>query len=248
MKNLSIDPYKTVSDIVQEDYRTADTFEKFNINYCSGENITLLQACEASKIGLGELQKELEKACRDIFVFNQLDYHRWKVDFLIDYIVNVHHAYLNSTMPVLLNRVTSFVNNYKKRYPYLPNVLKTFDQLITQLTNHIRHEEEIIFPYMKQIDNAYKRKESYGSLLVRTLRKPLINHEEEHFKIDELFKRLRSATNNYSFPAEACINHQVIYHKLNEFDDDMTQHKYLEDDILFPKAMNMERELLHIQS
>lgn len=248
MKNLSIDPYKTVSDIVQEDYRTADAFEKFNINYCSGENITLLQACETSNIRLGELQKELERVCRDIFVFNQLDYDHWKVDFLIDYIVNVHHAYLKSRMPVLLDQVTSFVNNYKNRYPYLENVSKSFVQLIAQLTLHIGHEEELTFPYMKQIENAYKRKESYGNLLVRTLRKPLINHEEEHLKIDELFRRLRSATNNYSFPSDACVNHQVIYHKLNEFDDDMTQHKYLEDEILFPKSMNMERELLHIQS
>jgi regulator of cell morphogenesis and NO signaling len=148
----------------------------------------------------------------------------------------------------LLDQVTSFVNNHKKQYPNLQDVLKVLSQLITHLTIHISHEEEIIFPYMKQIDNAYKRKESYGNLLVRTLRKPLINHEDEHLKIDEFFLKLRSLTNNYNFPADACTNHQVIYHKLEEFDDDMTQHKYLEDDILFPKAMNMEKELLHIQS
>jgi regulator of cell morphogenesis and NO signaling len=248
MKNFSIDPGKSIAGIVREDYRTADTFKKFGINYCCGGKITLQDACQSMNLDLQEVQAELEKVQRTIIVFHQLDYNSWKVDFLIDYIINVHHAYLNSTMPPLLDQVTTFVNNHKKQYPYLQDVLKTFDQLITQLTIHIRHEEEIIFPYMKQIDNAYKRKESYGNLLVRTLRKPLINHEDEHLKINELFGKLRTLTNNYNIPADACTNHQVIYHKLEEFDDDMTQHKYLEDDILFPKAMNMEKELLHIQS
>jgi regulator of cell morphogenesis and NO signaling len=248
MKNFSIDPGKSIADIVREDYRTADTFKRFGINYCCGGKVTLIDACQSRNLNLQEVQAELEKARRRVIVFHQLDYNSWKVDFLIDYIINVHHAYLDSTMPVLLDQVTTFVNNHKKQYPYLQDVFKTFDQLITQLTIHIRHEEEIIFPYMKQVDNAYKRKESYGNLLVRTLRKPLINHEDEHLKIDELFLKLRNLTNNYNFPADACTNHQVIFHKLEEFDDDMIQHKYLEDGVLFPKAMKMEKELLQIQS
>jgi len=248
MKNFSIDPGKSIADIVREDYRTAETFIKFGINYCCGGKTTLRDVCESQNLKLEELLAELEKRQRKITVFHELDYNSWKVDFLIDYIINVHHAYLNLTITRLLDQVTSFVNNHKKQYPNLQDVLKVLSQLITHLTIHISHEEEIIFPYMKQIDNAYKRKESYGNLLVRTLRKPLINHEDEHLKIDEFFLKLRSLTNNYNFPADACTNHQVIYHKLQEFDDDMTQHKYLEDNILFPKAMNMEKELLHIQS
>ena len=247
MMNFSIDPGKSIADIVREDYRTAETFVKFGINYCCGGNKSLRDVCEAKKLDLKVVLAQLKKAQRQIAVFHELDYNSWKVDFLIDYIINVHHAYLNSTMTRLLDQVTSFVNNHKKQYPYLQDLLKVLNQLITHLTIHIRHEEEIIFPYMKQIDNAYKRKESYGNLLVRTLRKPLVNHEEEHLKIDELFLKLRNLTNNYKYPSEACTTHQVIFHKLEEFDADMAQHKYLEDDILFPKAMHMERELLHIQ-
>jgi regulator of cell morphogenesis and NO signaling len=247
MMIFSIDPGKSIADIVREDYRTAETFVKFGINYCCGGNKSLRDVCEVKNLDLKVVLAQLKKAQRQIAVFHELDYNSWKVDFLIDYIINVHHAYLNSTMTRLLDQVTSFVNNHKKQYPYLQDLLKVLNQLITHLTIHIRHEEEIIFPYMKQIDNAYKRKESYGNLLVRTLRKPLINHEEEHLKVDELFLKLRNLTNNYNYPSEACTTHQVIFHKLEEFDADMAQHKYLEDDILFLKAMHMERELLHIQ-
>lgn len=248
MKSFSIDPANSIVTIVQEDYRTADIFIKYGINYCCEGTISLQDACNSRNLDLDEVKTKLEKAQQKTIVLHPFDYSKWKVDFLIDYIINVHHAYLENIMPVLLEQVTSFVNKHKKEYPYLLDVLKTFDQLINHLTIHIRHEEEITFPYMKQIDNAYKRKESYGNLLVRTLRKPLINHEDEHLKLNTLFSKLKELTNNYSSPANACINLQVIFHKLEEFDDDMTQHKYLEDEVLFPKVMKMEKELLQIQS
>lgn len=248
MKSFSIDPANSIATIVQGDYRTADIFVKLGINYCCEGEITLQDACNSRNLDLNEVKANLEKAQQKIIVLHPLDFNKWKVDFLIDYIINVHHAYLENTMPLLLQQVTTFVNKHKKEYAYLQDVLKTFDQLINYLTIHIRHEEEITFPYMKQIDNAYKRKESYGNLLVRTLRKPLINHEDEHLKLNSLFSKLKELTNNYSSPTKACINHQVIFHKLEEFDDDMTQHKYLEDEVLFPKVMKMEKELLQIQS
>jgi regulator of cell morphogenesis and NO signaling len=117
-------------------------------------------------------------------------------------------------------------------------------QLSGELTFHNRHEEEVIFPYIKQVETTFRRKEIYGNLFVRTLRKPLNAVEKEHAQISVLLDQLKSQANGYNFPEKACTNHQVIYHKLREFHDDMIQHKHLENNILFPKAIRLEQELL----
>ena len=235
---------KTVSDIVREDYRTADVFKKYGINYCCSGQAALIEACALKDIDYNEVVNDLRKATRTICLPSNLLFDNWKIDFLIDYIVNVHHAYLSQVLPEMEVNLISFVNSHTKQYPELERVLKIFQLIVDSLTLHNRHEEEIIFPYIKQMENMHRRKETYGSLFVRTLRKPLNNIEEEHKKITELLLELRTLTNNYTFPPNACTNHQVVFKKLKEFDDDMIQHKHLENNILFPKAIEMEKELL----
>ncbi len=114
-----------------------------------------------------------------------------------------------------------------------------------EIPPHMKKEEEIYFPYIKQIYHAHKHRESYARLLIRTLRKPL---EEvmlkEHETTRSNLHKLRTATNNYTPPEKACITHKVTFAKLKELDKDLVQHIHLESNILFPKAIKMEQELL----
>ena len=238
------DPLSTVSDIVRSDYRTADVFRRHNINYCCAGHITVKDACDSLKLNYDDIREELEKATLNIQLPNTLQFNEWKLDFLVDYIINVHHAYLFQAIPELDSALDSFMSSHLKQFPYLSKIHQIFHELIEILVRHNRHEEAVIFSYIKQLDRAYSRKESYGSLFVRTLRKPLDNIESEHKKIGELLLRLRAATNNYTFPANACTNHQVLFRKLQEFHNDLVQHKHLENNILFPKAREIEQELL----
>ena len=235
---------KTVSEIVRSDYRAADVFKKYGIGYCCGGQVALAEACAAKNINYDELVKELQDATRDLSLPNTVQYDKWKMDFLIDYIINIHHAYINSALPLMQANLLSFVNSHKKQYPELTEVQNVFEQLGALLITHNLQEEETIFPYIKQIETTHRRKEIYGSLFVRTLGKPLSESEKEHTKISELLSELRRLTNNYTFSENACTNHRVVYNKLREFDNDLMQHKHLENNILFPKAIEMERELL----
>ena len=237
---------KTISEIVREDYRTADVFKKLGINYCCSGEVFLLEACEAKGINYIEVEKELSEATRNIYVSNALQFSEWKIDFLIDYIINVHHAYLYKALPSLEVRLNSFIEGHKKKHPELMKINEVFGELSKFLLNHNRHEEEIIFPYIKQINVAYQRKESYGNLFVRTLRKPLDNIEKQHSVIGEYLQKLKLYTNNYLPPANACTNHQVLYHNLHEVYNDLMQHKHLERNILFPKAIEIEQQLLQL--
>ncbi len=238
------DTNMTISEIVQSDYRTADVFKKYNINYCCSGRISLEEACKIKAIETETIIKDIEEVTRNINIPSNLDFASWNVDFLIDYIINVHHAYLKLSLPLLELRLVSFASGHAKKHPELENIQDTFMKLLPLLQSHNLHEEEIIFPYIKQISIASRRNESYANLFVKTLRKPLDNIDDEHLKISKLLDRLKSDTNNYTFPEKACTNHQVLYHKLKELHTDMLQHKHLEINLLFPKAIAIEKELL----
>jgi regulator of cell morphogenesis and NO signaling len=121
-------------------------------------------------------------------------------------------------------------------------------RLMKEIPPHMKKEEEVIFPYIKQIYHAWRHQESYASLLVRTLRKPVEEvMQSEHETVGKQLNRMREITNHYSPPANACLTHKVTYAKLQELDNDLVQHIHLENNILFPKAIALEKELLQKQ-
>ena len=234
----------TISEIVKKDYRTADVFRKYQLSYCCSGNIPLKSACEAKGIDYEEVSADLRRSTRDFGISNNLTFNEWTADFLIDFLIHIHHAFLYKTLPTLTATLESFTLGHQVKYPELTTVTALFSRLSGILMQHNRHEDEIIFPYIKQIDLAYRRKEPYGNLFVRTLRKPLHNIEQEHLKIQDLLNELQRETNYFTAPDKACINYQVIYKKLEELYDNLIQHKWLEDEVLFPKAIAIEQKLL----
>ncbi len=234
----------SISDMVKKDYRTADVFRKHQLSFCCSGNIPLKSACEARGIDFEVLSAELRFSTRDLRISNDLPFDEWKIDFLIDFISNVHHNYLYQTVPSLATTLESFTVGHQDKYPELIPVRELFKKLADIVMPHNKHEDEIIFPYIKQIDSAYRRKEPYGNLFVRTLRKPLHNVEKEHAQIQNLLNELRKGTRQFTPPDGACLNYTVIYKKLEEVVNNLIQHEYLEDNLLFPKAIAVEQKLL----
>jgi regulator of cell morphogenesis and NO signaling len=237
---------KSVADIVKSDYRTAAIFKQYGINYCCGGQLSLLEACMVKGIDYKNLQEKLSNATRNIYINNALQFANWKIDFLIDYIINVHHAYLDETIPALKSAMFSFIEGHKKKFPELEKLFMSFTELSNILLLQNKHEEEVIFPYIKQLESTHRRKEVYGNLFVRTLRKPLSSLEKENNIIRKLLAEMEACANDFQFPSNACTSHQVIYHRLKEFHDDLVQHKHLEKNILYPRAVDLEKELLQL--
>ncbi len=238
---------KTVSDIVRNDYRTADVFKKWGINYCCGGNLPLDEACAIQQIDRVALDAELCLATQTISLPGSTAFDEWPLPFLTDYIIHVHHGYLKRVLPGLKQFINSYVPGHLKKFPHLAAVHDTFLNLATELEEHMEGEEESIFPYIKQIISTFSRQEEYGRLFVRTMSRPLADViEKEHSRIAFHLNQLRQQANHYSFDADACTNYQVLYGKLREFDADLVQHKHLENNILFPKALQMEKSLLQL--
>jgi len=234
-----------VTDIVARDYRTADVFRKYDIEFCCGGRRPLRTACEMQGLDTQKIKEELKQAIRVIHVCPTLPFDEWPLDFLADYIVHVHHSYLRKALPEAKEHLARFALGHRKKYTYLPELEKEFAALLSFFPAHLKHEEEIIFPYIKRIDKAYRDKEPYAPLLVRTLRKPVKETmQQEHKMTEAILQRLRALTGNYTVPENACTSHQVTFHKLREIDNDMTQHIYLESNLLFSKAIAIEKDLL----
>jgi regulator of cell morphogenesis and NO signaling len=247
LKTQHINPSSFVTDIVKNDYRTADVFRRYGIEYCCGGKWPLEMVCATNDIDINNLIRELEEATRTVQVPNTLPFRDWNIDFLTDYIVHVHHQYLKNQLPVIRENLHKFSEEHRKKYTYLPHLEKIFSGLFNEMLPHIEQEEEIIFPYIRQINHAFHSKESYASLLVKTMRKPieqLMSHEHE--MVTGSLHEMRKLTSEYNPPESACTSHRVTFSRLRELDNDLTQHVHLENNILFPRVIEMEKILLSL--
>ena len=233
-----------VTDLVIRDHRATGIFRKYNINFCCGGNITLEEACKRTNADLQQVLKELNRTLQVSRMADSVDSSKWNIDFLIDYLVNVHHTYLYDNLPDLKETMVKFTSGHQAKYAYLGQLMESFQAFYDDLIPHLEHEETVIFPYIRQIAHGHEDREPYAALLVRTLRKPidtLIMHEQEN--IEQYLRKFRELTNDYSPPASACVTHKVALSKLKELDADLSQHVYLENELLFPKALQIEKEL-----
>ncbi|MBI5372716.1 MAG: DUF542 domain-containing protein [Sphingobacteriales bacterium] len=236
------------SDIVNEHYRTATVFRNYGIEFCCGARWPLKMVLETQKLDAEKVLEELREASRVVCIPGPLPYASWRIDFLTEYIVNIHHEYLRRSLPVIREHTRKFVEEHRKKYPFLTEVERKLNFLDKTMVPHLVQEEEIIFPYIRQITHAYESKESYARLLVRTLRKPVEDlMNEEHDTLERTLNQLRELTNHYTPPEGACTSHRLAYSLLKELDSDLVQHIYLENEVLFPKAIAMEKELLERQ-
>jgi regulator of cell morphogenesis and NO signaling len=245
LSNFEIEPATTVSDIVSRDYRTAEVFRKYDIEYCCGGKWPLETVCMMKGLKFEDLKKELKLVSRNTDISTSLPYETWDVDFITSYIINVHHQYLRTTLPVTEEILTEFLADHEKKFPYMVKVKNSFDRMKKDIMPHIKHEEETIFPYICQVSHAYENSDSYARLLVKTLRKPLDSMmRHEHDMLSAPILNIRNLTNNYSIPEKACVSHKVVLSRLKELDNDLMQHIYLENEVLFPRTLKIEQELL----
>ncbi len=245
LQSFEINRQSLVSDIVSLDYRTADVFRRNGISYCCGGKWPIELACQMQGVDADKVLAELEAATRTVSLSNHLDFGSWNIDFLIDYLINVHHQFLKKSLPETQQLLHEFANEHIKKFPYLAELEKKFDLLIKQLLPSLQQEEEVIFPYIKQLSHAHRHMEPYAALLVRTLRKPVVETMYKgHEALTDIIFSIREMTNRYTPPEKVCSSHKVVIAKLKELDNDLMQHLYLEQLFLFPRAIAIEKEVL----
>lgn len=233
---------ETIGELVTKDLRRARVMRKYKIDFCCGGKKTLEQVCNEKKIDSDTIERELVSVTTDPRT-TEGNADQWEADFLADYIVNVHHTYVKQAMPVLLEWANKVALKHGERCPEVIEVNRLFNEAAAELSLHMMKEENILFPYVKQLC-ASKRAASTGNQSpFGGVINPINVMEKKHELVGEIFMKLEKLTNNFNPPMDACNTHRALYANLLDFENDLFLHIHLENNILFPKAVELEREL-----
>ena len=231
----------SIGELVAKDLRKAEVFKKFNIDFCCGGKKTLSQVCNDKQINIKDIESEFEKLDSTSESISQ-NYNEWSLDFLVDFIINTHHKYVKSSVPLLMEYTAKVAKVHGKEHLEVVTIYDLFKEASEELNSHMMKEETILFPYIKQLVNEKKSVNegcSFG-----TVKNPIRMMEHEHDVVGNIFKTIRELSNDYTPPEDACTTYKLSYKKLEEFENDLHQHIHLENNILFPKSIKLESELL----
>lgn len=232
----------TIGDLVSKDFRKAEVFKKFGIDYCCGGKKTLTEACREKGLDVFHVEKEL-KAAEETPSAPWQDYNSWDLGFLVDYILNTHHKYVVQAIPVIYEYTKKVAQVHGEGHPETNEIAKDFQIVANELTSHMAKEENMLFPYIKQLAEAKKNNTSMDPSPFGTIANPIKMMEMEHEDVGNVMEKINVLSSKYTPPVDACTTFRLAYAKLKEFEDDLHQHIHLESNILFPKAIALEKEL-----
>jgi regulator of cell morphogenesis and NO signaling len=158
---------------------------------------------------------------------------------LADRIVESHHAYLNEALPRLDTLLTRVFDAHGAVHPELARMRLVFGGLKGELELHLMKEERILFPLIKELEAA----DSLPAIHCGTVNNPIGVMEHEHDSAGSALKELRELSGGYALPADACTTYRVLFHSLQELEADLHRHIHRENNILFPRAAELERSL-----
>lgn len=228
---------KTIAEIVSEDINTASVFKKYQLDFCCGGGKTVAKACENSQINVEDVLSDLENLNFKNSNPN-LNFKDWKLDFLIDYIVNVHHTYVSENVTIINEFAQKVATVHGDHNPENIEIAELFNTLSSELLSHMQKEEKILFPAIKEMIVNKQNNFHFGSI-----DNPVKMMEHEHDNAGNIIKKIQSLSNNFTTPDHACNTYKALYHKLEEFTNDLFQHIHLENNILFPKVRQLENDL-----
>jgi regulator of cell morphogenesis and NO signaling len=229
---------KTIGEIVAEDYRAAKVFEARGIDFCCGGNVTLQSVCQEKGIDPALIIGEL-KAIKHESGEQSKNYNSWELSFLADYIINVHHTYLKENTDQISAYVRKIAEVHGKNHPEVTEIASVFNQIAVDLEDHLREEEEDFFPALKRLDLNKKAGTTPAAKDIETIKNSLKRLTEEHEEIGDAIHKIRHLARGYVIPDNVCNTFVVTYRKLKEFEDDLHKHVHLENNILFPKAVQL---------
>jgi regulator of cell morphogenesis and NO signaling len=228
----------TVGEIVATDFRTAGVFETFGIDFCCGGRRSVAEACASAAIEPAAVVRALEALPPADNPLDR-DVTRWTADQLVNHILTTHHAYIRSSLPTIGRYLSKLVEGYGRRHPELVRIAASFDQVGRDLLQHMMKEERVLFPYIREL--AAGEGGAHAPSPFGTVENPIRMMEREHRDAGDEVQVIRELTNGYTPPADACTTYRVCFAELAVFERDLHRHVHLENNVLFPKAVELER-------
>lgn len=233
---------ETIGEIVAKDYRKAQIFKNLGIDFCCGGKKTLEEVCETKGLNIDKVKVELSASGLQN-ENSTLKFDKWEIDFLTEYIIYTHHKYVKENIPFITELANKVANVHGERHPEAIEIAKIFNGLGKDLGLHLLKEENVVFPFIKKLIEAKNHGGKLSLISHDSIQTPTQLMESEHEQAGEDMAAIRKLTDNYTLPLDACTSYTILYKKLEEFEGDLFNHVHLENNILFPKAIKLEKEL-----
>lgn len=236
-------PEQTIGAIAAKDMRKAEILKAKGIDFSCGGNKTLKEAATDAGITEEELTTALATADKTPLSPSQ-DYNTWPLSFLPDYITNTHHHYIRNNLEVIGGLTEKVAQRHGASYPELKRLAQSVPSFLQNLLAHISKQETGVFPAIRdaaQQNNAVSVQHSEHDVINRSV----TVLQKEHFIMAEDLAYIRKLTNGYQLPENACNSYTYLYQKLEEMETDLKQYMHIENNILFPKAVALEKEIEH---
>jgi regulator of cell morphogenesis and NO signaling len=231
-----------IGELVAKDYRTASVFKKYGIDFCCQGNRNIMEACDKKKIDAKAVLNDLDAIIQGQEA-SALDYAAWPVDVLADYIEKKHHRYVQQRTLEILPYLDKICRVHGERHPELIEIKEHFNATAGELAMHMKKEELILFPFVRKLAQAKDLGSRVASAPFGTVQNPIEAMMQEHSNEGERFRKIEALSNKYTPPQDACNTYAVAIALLKEFEQDLHLHIHLENNILFPKAIALEKEL-----
>jgi regulator of cell morphogenesis and NO signaling len=227
----------TVGDIVAADFRTAAVFESFGIDFCCGGRHEFADACREAAADPAAVRQALDALPPAADRLD--DMTSVPLEQLIEHIVEAHHAYVRSALPAIAGYLKKLVEVHGERHPELARVLAVFQGLRADFEQHLTKEEQVLFPYVRDLATT-TRPCGVSMSPFGTVENPIRMLEREHLEAGDEMRAIRELTHGYAVPADGCRTYTVCMAELSCFERDLHRHVHLENNVLFPRAIQLE--------
>jgi regulator of cell morphogenesis and NO signaling len=241
---MTLDPNATVRDFAISMPNATRLFEQLGIDYCCGGARSLRDACTQVGMNTEDVMRRLQE--NQVFPVEpgtaSAPDTSEGLRALVEYIVARHHGYLKQEIPRIQQLLRKVIAVHGKGHSELLEIQQTFLSMADELTAHMMKEERILFPYVVELEAAVKGGTAPRKPMFGTVSNPVHMMELEHDSAGAALKALREASHGYSAPEDACFSYKTLYSALQEFEADMHQHVHLENNVLFPGAIELEQQ------
>ncbi len=229
----------TLSEIVKDNFHVAAIFEKYSLDFCCNGKRTLAESCIEKGINPENVVNEIQEI-NSFSAQKEIKPDEWKLDFLIDYIINNHHSYVNRMLPAISAHTQKVASVHGERHPETKRIAEIFSAVNSEMKHHMMKEEKILFPHINMLVKASTNGGITDKPYFGTIKNPIAMMETEHQSAGDGMFEIRKLTNNYTPPADACTTYKITFKELKEFEEDLHKHVHFENNILFPKAVELE--------
>ncbi len=251
MEDLAQSP---IGNLVARHPATSRVFRRYKLDFCCGGGKTVADACAARGLDAAEVVEELRcvvehgagGAAEDE---STPDWMHEDLAALVRFIVERFHVPLREELERLRQMSHRVVAVHGERSPALwPPLDRVLERVRVGLLDHMDCEESVLFPRVVQLRDLAARAGGTAAPSLSgpqlPLARPIESMEADHDRVGDDLRKIRELTSDFTLPSEACNTVRALYDGLENLENEMHQHVHLENEILFPRALELERSLL----